>query len=78
MIDFTHSGNDTVEFHATAVGTHLLADTAHNYNNVLASTTVNPTINISVGGIPSPTTQTPALGCSRRCDDCDPLYDGHF
>ena len=44
---------DTVEFHATAVGTHLLADTAHNYNNVLASTTVNPSINISVGGIPT-------------------------
>jgi hypothetical protein len=58
VIDFTHSGNDTVEFHATAAGTHLLADIAHNYNNVLASTTVNPSINISVGGIPSFYTDT--------------------
>ena len=53
VIDFTHSGNDTVEFHATAAGTHLLADIAHNYNNVLASTTVNPSINISVADIPT-------------------------
>ena len=72
MIDFTHGGTDTVEFHATAAGTHLLADIAHNYNNVLASTTVNDIYQYQRRRHSELLHRHRPRCCSRRCDDSDP------
>ena len=61
LANFTLNGADTVGFHFTQVSTFALNDAGHEYNDVLASATVAPIINISTGGIPTNYTDAPGL-----------------
>jgi hypothetical protein len=53
LANFTLNGADTVGFRSTQVSTFAINDAGHEYNDVLASATVNPIINIHTGGIPT-------------------------
>ena len=66
LANFTLNGADTVEFNVDSIlGRLAINDAGHDYNDVLASTTVNPIINISTGGIPTAYTDTGLPGCGR-------------
>ena len=58
LADFTLNGADTVQFHFTQTSGSAINDATHEYNDVLASATVNPIINISTGGTPTTYTDT--------------------
>jgi hypothetical protein len=62
LANFTLNGADTVGFHVGTAGSgNPINDAGHNYNDVLASATVAPIINISTGGIPTTYTDTGAV-----------------
>ena len=65
VIDFSHGGTDTVEFHDTQnTTTALLTDTTNQYNHVTGFTAANDFINISVGTLPGITTDYTDTGAA--------------
>jgi hypothetical protein len=60
VIDFSHGGTDTVQFSTTQGSGFFLADTAHNYNDVVGFTAALDSVNISTSGIPTVYTDTAA------------------